>query len=206
MANAIDDQWLCTYKGTLDGQLMLSTFLYRNTVNDPAFPAEVDAAIKINAALTAGGNIQGKLLACLPANYTLDALWVQKIRPVRYRRTTFIKNLPGTSANNSDAPNLAQAVTRQSTLANRHTTGTLHLPVPTGPGSILSGNLTGVQLIVLNVLAAQMPAILAPAGSIFQFTPILFNRTVGGPVYTVDTAAGQITVRTMHRRTVGLGK
>lgn len=188
-----------TIRGILAQQTTLSVFHYM--LNDAAIPDGEAFFTPFNASFNvATGVVDLYRLACCE-DFSLQEVTYQWISPTRFRKKSFAPFIGGGAiVDNSLPPNVAQVVTKRSDVATRHGVGTLHVPsVPFG--QVDQGIISVPQLAKLNSLAATLSALLVTA----RMTPILLNRAAPAQSPTITSAVAQRTVRTMRRRTVGLG-
>lgn len=201
---AIGDVMLLSFSGSWHGQRVLNTFYYAITgiVGAPtnaAFQAAFDTAI------SAGGNLQAKFLACCPVSYTLTERWIQTVAPLRLVKTINASGSPGSSAAPSTTANLAAVITRKGGVANRHNIGSLHVPYGNADFGMANGIIGGVQKVAMDALAAQMTQVVT-VGGLGTVTPVLWFKPSILNVAPIIQANTQTTVRVMRRRTVGVGK
>jgi len=200
----VDDKFQVVFWGQCNGQRILNTFGY--------VAAEIgSAAVKLDAAytqildkLTGVGSIEAHLIAVSSANYTLDRITVQLVKPDRWMPATRTINLPGALPDAAQTQNVAASIERRGIRARRTNVGRIQVMIPQGEDYINAGLLMVDYKGELNGLAGAMlekiefgvggnlyPAIW-PAGVIGDYAPIVATRV-------------QDTVRVMRRRTVGLG-
>lgn len=210
MPLAVDDIFLVTFKGECANQTILNTFYYRiDELGTAPLPTDYQAQTILADALTAGGAdiLQTPFINCMPQNYTLSEVWVQKVFPARYRKYVEAEAAEGTIAADALATNLAAVVSRFGIQANRHNIGSLHVgPIPTGSTWQVDGQITSTYKALLITLGSAMLEVVDLLGSNkIKWVPVLFAAT-GTPVHNdIVTTVAQDTVRTMRRRTVGLG-
>lgn len=210
MPLAVDDIFLVTFKGECANQTILNTFYYRiDELGTAPLPTDLQAESILADALTAGGAdvLQTLFLACLPQNYTLSEVWVQKVFPARYRKHVEAEAAEGTIAADALATNLAAVISRFGIEANRHNIGSVHIgPIPTGATWQVDGQVTSTYKAALIAFGGAMLEEIDLLGSNkIKWVPTLF-AAVGTPVHAdIQTTVAQDTVRVMRRRTVGLG-
>lgn len=203
-AAAVNQIYRVILRGTLCSQQLQTTFDYR--INQLTVPHDVSEVYSdIAAVITEAGGLVEKFLDCVPSNYTCVDAFIQCIYPTRVRGGVVIVNLPGERAA-SDASNISANVQRFGELAARRAVGGVRVPVSTDPADIAIGFVTAGQFTALNALGTAMTvAINGPdTGAVLQ--PVIYNRSFIPNYSTVTGASAKNTVRTMHRRTVGLGK
>jgi len=204
---AVGQVYLMTLKGTMDGQLILNTqhYLLSNltapyTIDDVA--NDIDAWWR---SLIVFPTPYGRYLFCLPPEYNHDQTWIQCIDPVRYRKKVFGGLGAGQSINSGKWANSGQTITRRGDLANRANIGSFHMVLPsTDPGA--GGSISGLALAALSNMADVLKLTIPLAGAIGTMEPVLYHRQKVPNFSLITQTVAQTTVRTMHRRTVGLGK
>jgi hypothetical protein len=205
---AVNQKYLLTFVGRLNGQTVLNTFWYDLFTVGPA--ASVEAVYDvIDAQVFAGGGLQQKFLAVCPDNYTLEQKWIQLIWPTRIMKRVLASNTAGTWLNGADTPNLASVITRRAEIADKHSVSTLHIPLPDPAVILTEGVITNAPyLAALQALAAEMKDdLVGPGAPATTLRPVIFNPAQEAPPstrYIVQTVVNT-TSRVMRRRTVGLG-
>lgn len=202
---SVGDQYLVTIRSVLNNQAVLSTYCYRLQVLDPAFNTSGAVAAQMQAVFMLPGGLIPTYRSCCPTNMTINGTQIQVIRPVRFVSDFFAIGLNGTGGSTSEAQNLACTITRKGDLANRKCIGSLHIPLPTGPLSVLGGVIQPLQSAAMLAHGTQMIATVAPGLSTTQLIPILNNKNVFPGWNQVRVCTPQLAARTMHRRTLGLG-
>lgn len=209
MPLAVDDIFLVTTVGECADQTILNTFYYRiDELGVAPLPTDLQAqSILADALFGVADILKSAFLDCLPQNYTLNDVWVQKVFPARYRKTVESQAAEGTILADALATNLAAVVSRFGIEANRHNIGGVHIgPVPTGTDYQIDGQITGTYKSKLITLGGAMLEEVDLLGSNkIKWVPTLFAAT-GTPVHAdIMTTVAQNTLRVMRRRTVGLG-
>lgn len=199
----VGQKYLVTFKGTLDGQQIRTTWWYQlSAVTGVPTTAQVESSI--NTILSAAGSLADLYAAVAPANYTLDSIAVQCVEPVRVRGQDFPNGLNGT-AGDCNAPGTAVVITLQGDLSGRSHQCTKHIPASTDVGDIAAGFCIGPYFTKLQNLAngAVLPITgLAPG---YTASPIIRNGPGNAQVTPIITGAAKSTIRTMRRRVVGRG-
>ena len=205
-APTVPSNFLHTFVGTLCDQVIMSTFWWRLIDKGTAvnvLEIEDDFISKINAV----GGLTEKYLALCPNNYTLDEIWMQQIWPTRLMKSVYPQGIAGTSGFVASTANLAWAIERRGEVADRRSVGSLRGPIATDPLLIDNGG-------ILNLAYKAAMDALAVVMKTTQTTPVksaIFNPVVWNPRNAVFLPAVIVqvlpkhTVRTSHRRTVGLG-
>ena len=193
-------------RGVYETQRFISLFHYR--YERPS--GEVDGRVLIN---TVNPLINAVGLNFLVSNYA-DAVhqsavleevvyqWIWPTRRARVVKTPAV--LSGTQPGDKAAPNLAMALTKQSDLAGRAGVGTLHMP------ALTLGNLNGGYFTLFGqdtygkMLTRLSDVINIEFGE--NLIPVILHRANPAVSPAITNAYSNNTVRTMHRRTVGLGE
>lgn len=193
-------------RGTYDSQRFISLFHYKyelpsgdtngilliNTIN-PLFNS-ADA-----------GTVLKEYTDCLNEQAVVEEVvyqWVQPTRRARVVKSPVIAN--GAVLGDGAPPNLAMSLTKRSDVAGRHGVGTLHMPALTA-ANYNRGRFT---LLGQDLYGPLQTAILSPLNIEFgeNMVPIVYDRVVPANSAEITTVVNNQTVRTMHRRTVGLGE
>lgn len=193
-------------KGRMDDQRILSFFHYRyDTIDVP-----IDGAGLID---TFNPLFNGAAAPTVVKAYTdvtttgvlLEEVVYQWIQPTRRARVSKIPAVAAGSVIGDQLPcNLAVALTKKSETAGRHGHGTLHLP------GILTDFVVSSRLTLLGadsygpLLDALFKTFDLVGGA--KMVPVIYNRTNPDTSVPITTAQVEQTVRTMHRRTVGVGE
>jgi len=194
--------------GELCDQTILNSWYYRCLTSNPPDPL-IDYRQYLDGIkdeLVAAGGLEEQYLDALPANYTLMKWRIQPIWPTRLRYKDYERITAGTNQGTSVTANLAISVSRFSVQGGRRGIGRLQVPAITE--HLLNGKyIAGGYGAVLQDLADEMKLDINVGGfTPLDLTPVLFNFRAPNPTaYHVDETFVQNTVRTMHRRTVGLG-
>jgi hypothetical protein len=146
------------------------------------------------------------LRAVLPPEYTWDALWVQRVAPIRVAKYELLIGVIGGDAEHANTANSAQVILRRGDLANRHNQGSVHLLYPNLDAGTVDGELSAGRIAALEALAGFYATGFAlPDTS--QIAPVLFPGGTLDVTKAVPISATSVNprVRTMRRRTVGLG-
>jgi hypothetical protein len=200
------DTWIVTFRGSLFNQLIMNTFHYR--VAYLATPGTTNAKQGVLYGLMNGaGGMVTKYLACLPDQYVLTRVDIQKIGPYRTVANQTTEGSSGTNGLDALRSNSAYSIERRSELARRFDIGRVQIPATDDSAWTNNGQ---VQIAALNALQAFAPYLYNPQGTLGAtdtFQPVL-SRIGGGVRINTDLlqATVQSTVRTMRRRTVGVGK
>jgi hypothetical protein len=202
---AVGDVCLVTYRGSLNSQRILNTFVY----GVQAFTGTPDQSLALDALvakLNTTGNLTDKYLNCVPADYTLAQIWAQVIRPLRWAKHIYPQGTAGNGGNASVTSNLAMSITRRGARGRRKDVSSLHVPVSGDVSEVNGGFLQTGILISGNALALQLRTLVATTTPAVDWVPVIFNGPTFIDVTPITAAFAQDTVRVMRRRTVGLGE
>lgn len=209
MSVASNDIFLATLDGSANGQRIMLTATYRIvSITSPPFD-EKSVSEDMAARLGAGGAdvLETAYLNCMPSNYTLNKISVQKIWPVRYRRYEEVSGNAGNIANVALSSNVATVLSFHSEMAGRSQVANKHIgPLATAVGWYTGGELTAGYKAVLGALRNAMLLNVTAAGW-YTAAPTIYHPGDVVPKWN-DITNGQVldTVRVMRRRTVGLGE
>jgi len=129
----------------------------------------------------------------------------QWLFPTRRARIVKVPAVPtGAIADAPLPPNVALTITKRSDVAGRHGVGSLHMP-GTGIAGLNGGEWIPVYLDSFgSLLTALHQSVNIEFGQ--NLVPVIFNRTTPTDSVEITSANSNVTVRTMHRRTVGVGE
>jgi hypothetical protein len=195
--------------GQVNNQSTISVFNYRVSAivgaTDPNTTADAINALQI---LPAG--VAGAALPCLPSNWSGGGVECQRVYP-RVWRTVIRSDVwapNGTNASIANTSNVAQVITRRTNSSGRSQVSDLHLPCPTATAAIVNGNLSAAQQALLATYAPALYTSISILAGAVVLDPVIWHRAPANPPDYWDVIFGfkvQPTVRTMRRRTVGLG-
>lgn len=191
--------------GSLNAQTIITLFQYQNiNPSDPNDEYTVPLN-KLYTELTAAGKLFDAYLDVMPSNYTLDFIRMQPVYPQRIRFIDSVRNDPGANAAAASTSNLAASIERFGVVGGRRAVGRIQLPIPDGKytgGNITNGGYIGIMVDLITQMVAK-PVTNTPS---ITWNPVIHNLANPQPL-TVDVTGGILkeSVRTMHRRTVGLG-
>jgi hypothetical protein len=207
---AIGDVCLVSFFGTLASQRIINTFHYKAT-GVPTVPLVEDWWANyagMATALAVGGALQPTFLACMCDEYQLDFVRIQRLLPTRTLFRDTLRNLAGTYADDPCPPNTAVSIERKGQIADRHSIGRVQLAGPP-VGEVTAGLISGGYLAICDTFGANLKANITTAANV-TMTPVLLGYTPGPVIVPVVTPVVAYktysAVRTMHRRTVGLGE
>jgi len=192
------------YEGRHAGQQVMNvmTYVYDGGAVTEDGPLVVD---EIDFDTTQAGKMWDLWLDCLSHDVQDCVRYYQWIHPIRYAYVLKGNDVvtEGNVAGDALPPNCSQAVTRRTNFAGREETSTLKLPgVPADMvlgGFIIDAHLTTLQLFVDESCKE------IPLGSGSKLVPIPWNKISPGSANQIRVGYAHNTVRTMRRRTVGLG-
>lgn len=193
-----------TFRGTVNAQRCLTILHYRLKTTSP-LPDGAGALNTIAHQLQQVGGLQDIMLQAIASNAVLGALRLQWVYPNRYIFDEFNENVgPGKwTSGPCNAPNLAAAIEKRTNKSGRAFRGTTHLWGV--PQDSLAGGLFGANYTIkLDALADKIPEVIVTT-SAGTLTPIIYNRHAPVGSLPIESALAQGEVRTMRRRTVGLG-
>jgi hypothetical protein len=191
-----------TFRGTVLQQEMLSIFHYQLD----AAGGLTDGAAYLDAFLNLvdnAGGLHEKFMDCMSSDYTNARLKAQWIIPTRFAYREQVPTITtGAVASEVAGPNQAVAVNKRTEIAGVHGRGVLHMPgVP--KTFTTTGAVNGVGFGFYNAFGDAMQLDVAPLAG--PAHPGIFNRTTPGDFPILNNVVVSEKVRTMHRRTVGLG-
>lgn len=188
------------------GQNMLSVFHYQLQLGG----APVDGLSLITAAdavinLTTAGSLLADHVTAVHETVSYQEIvyqWIYATRRARVTKTPAL--LLGDVTGTPLPPNSAAAVTKRSDTAGRHGVGTLHMP-GLAIESVSDGVLNATGLAYYTPILTSVGTTITPAiGQ--KLIPVIYNRSNPELSQPISTALIQDSVRTMHRRTVGVGQ
>jgi len=198
------DKFLVSFVGELLNQRIINTFWYGvESVVGP--PNSNDVADALRAALIATGGLRADFLPCVPDNYVLQFMWIQRVDSPRLLKKIYPDNSPGTWGVDTDASNIAGTITRRGDLALRTAIGSLHVPISSDPTSIIAGELSITLNTRFNTLANELLVPINLTG-IANLVPIIRNGPLAAQVTPITSVTVHPEVRTMRRRTLRLGE
>lgn len=190
----------------LFGQRLLSVFHYQLTIvggplDGPTVINTFDGIVNV----VGGASLLQTYVDAISVDVTVEAIvyqWIYNNRRARVVKTPALT--AGTVVGTTSPPNIAAAVTKRSEVAGRHGVGTLHMPGLVN-GSIDGGNLTIAGMDLYGALQTNLatPINVGGGGNMY---PVIWNRLNPANPVKVTTSEVKNTVRTMHRRTVGVGE
>jgi len=150
---------------------------------------------------------QPAYLACLPQNYMLEDVTAQAVHPVRYAHGQYLSNTPGAIATDATASNVAATFVRYGELAGRNKISVSHIgPVP--PGQYTGGYTTVPYNLLLATCAGTFKTPTSTLAPTIVLDPVVLHRDPNANPATnlLEYYRIGFTLRTMRRRTVGVGE
>jgi len=195
-----------SFKGTYQGQRFLTILHYAVdtgfvATDGPTMINDFNAAFNLAGA----GNGMQRYADCLNANANIEQVVYQFIALVRRARVVKVPAVGlGQVIGTDSPPNIAAALTKQSDTAGRHGYGTVHMPALVNE-SFAGGTLTIGGLAVYGGFLSELFRIYTLGGG-RSLLPVIFRRADPANSVVVLRSIAQDPVRTMHRRTVGVGE
>jgi len=196
---------LYTIVGDMNAQTILTTFHYKviGSSGDEGYNITLDRFLAYQFGTD---GLLTKMLPFMPSNYTVNTHRVQPIYPTRQRYIEASVGGSGDWPTGNEIQNVAMSIKRLALSPTRQGVGRIQLPFPSAlanDGSIVLGTIAAELAAFTDACNAEF----TPTDSTVAFQPVLFGKDANGnyqssPVYTHIPMS---TVRTMHRRTVGLG-
>lgn len=135
----------------------------------------------------------------------VQSVYAQVIYPVRYRAVRVVIARPGLQAFDAGTNNIALSVTKQGAVAGRGKTGRIQIP-GLAQKWLIDGYWDGAVVAQLNDHCEfWLTNNWTPVGGGVTMKPCLW-RPQNASTNDIIAVQGQDTVRTMRRRTVGVGK
>lgn len=190
----------------MNGQVLLSVFHY--LINTGGGPVDGVTAIEEMNVLwnsSAPDTFLSDYAGCITGAVTINAIVFQWITTTRRARVVKAPEVTGGILTGDTMPqNLAAAITKRSETAGRRGVGTLHMPAIL-VANVSAGQLTTTGLAVYDDFLPRLSEeiLLVTSG---RMIPVVYHRTNPALSAPITGAEQQRTVRTMHRRTVGVGQ
>jgi len=209
----IGDVIECNVNYAYQDQLYINTFPYRitqasaelNVTNACLIWAE-DWVVGAVSPFTALKNL-------IAQNVTISSVSVQKIEPVRYRRAVHVLATPGLYAFDAATGNVAATITRAAEMSGRRYVGSIHIPA-LAQNAMETGTISLDYKALMSTVGARMlNEFTAGTDGLLRGVPVLIHRVWNPETekWQYDgntqlwTSIPQEQVRTMRRRTIGLG-
>jgi hypothetical protein len=137
-------------------------------------------------------------LACFSANYVLQQLLVQPVKPVGTVEAVAVTGGAGTVGGNDNVSQAAVILTRKTNIPGKGGRGRIFMgPVPLAFTGVT--NPDQASLLNYNVLIPNLMAILASGG--WSFAPVLWKRKTSSPIVLTGFNANTM-VRTRRSRAI----
>lgn len=210
MATAVGDIYEVAAVGRCFSQRIILTHHYRLNAINPDVSEYAASISLLNAVRDGGGGgdiLESLYLDCLPNNYELQYWRCQLISPVRFAYVSANRNVTGTNATQAQTANLHGAITLRSSRAGREQHGTKKIgPCPDGIDVMNNGVFDAGYIAKLDLLGGSLVSDAVDALLGATWNPVIYNRSLA-PYYSLAlTWFTAPEVRTMHRRTVGVGE
>lgn len=195
------------YEMELDAQeMMMVLYLEPLTIVISDYLDAMEDLVDELSATLAGGGFWNPIKAVQSNELTYTAISAQRVHPTRDVKVSNDLALPGDDVDAAAPPNVAMSVTKRTLLATRRGVGRIQipgLPVTKLDEGLWNETLTtNVSTIVNNSLIATL---VTDGGNEWRWVLPQIGQ-VDGPFQPITSAFAHRTVRTMHRRTVGLGQ
>lgn len=195
-----------SFKSRYQEQRCISLFHYRYETQ--AAPVDgvqlintLDAALNTNVA----GSLLYEYLNPLNQGLTMEQLVYQWVFSSRRPRIVKVPTKVQGGTMGPQAPvNVALAITKRSDVANRHGIATLHMPGHS-QGGLNNGEWSQVYVESFGNLLTQLHRSINIEFGI-NLVPVIYNRVEPAKSIEITSANSNYTIRTMHRRTVGVGE
>lgn len=196
------------YNGTVNGQKVVSVLHWVVSTQWSADNLMLEYQnIYDQIKATGTFDITTYYLECCSQDYTLDTIDLQFVWPVRYVSRKFTSGGTGVPAVPCSAQNLSAVIEKYTILAGRKYRGSLHVPaIP--DGAYTGGELEAAYVPTLADLAAAIKQQIAEDSGPGLLDPVIYHRGPNeNPKHTkVANTVVMPYIRTMRRRTVGVGK
>jgi len=207
----VGDRVLVTFRGILNAQRIMTTFLYRCSA---AVTPNVQNSVLIDlvAQMSLTGGVWTRFMNFMPTNYICDEVWAQVISPARFRKTVVTKDQAGFNDVATGTSNIQGSITRVGEMARRFDVGGIRLPIGTSDEVMLDGLLTATQKTMMELICDAMRLTIITPAPACTFIPQVgvpkgTEADPRDPSMSVDLSDAfvQPEVRVMPRRTVGRG-
>lgn len=206
-ATAVGDIYQVTVKGSIHGQITLTTFKYELFEVLEPNPTTDTVALDVFTEWHKEDGIAFFIKSSCPSTWTYQETWCQRIANQRtVKNTSIVASGPGTRPA-ATTTNVSSCITRRGEAATRSAVGGIRLPL--SPADVLNGELIGAVKIPLQELAIAMRFNITSTDVKLRpvlFTPAKLSPPVPASFHPILFTSVQTTARVMRRRTVGLGK
>lgn len=208
MSLQVGDILAVSFRASLFEQRIINVLHYKleSTASTGSSEADLQRWADTMAGQAAVANTPtNSLLSLACPEYNLDEVRVQRVYPARTIYAQAFINQPGTHAGNCVSPNQAFSILKRGNVPGRFAVGRVQIAgIPSN--SILNGEVTvGYQLDLAN-FKAGFAATLNTIGPNMSMKPVIFNPVHVPHSTDIFEWVEQLTVRTMHRRTVRVGE
>lgn len=182
----------------------------RTVAADVPWTDVVEALRKnLTVQLAGAGNVETPYRACLPEQVFFSHVDMQLVWPIRLAKQSFTMTGSGTHENSTETANQAAVITFRSEDTGRDKVANYHIgPIPQAIAAQDEGYVAASYKENLTDLADGMFQTVTDAPNSLIMDPIIYHRdeTLMDLSYDVFFSyVVQETVRTMRRRTVGIG-
>ncbi len=206
MALAVGDILELKILGTLLNQRVMTVLHYRIASYVSSAPEVTDTGAILDEIIggTVGATPLASILDCQADNYARNTCTLQKVAPTR---SIYIdRGAPGvgTIADSCTLPNVSGVMTKRGAAGGRRGIGGMHFPgLP--PSMYTDGSITAAYGVLMIAAQANLLAVLTTTLPAATLVPVIYNPGATPNHQDIAILEIQTTVRTMHRRTVGLG-
>jgi len=203
---AVGDYLQCTYRYLVAGQENLNIFHYLVAEGAPADFDDVATELWTDFLSDDVIGIQPKLQAVMSEDVVITNCDIQKIYPVRYAYKRFnLTGVNGLLASPVASPNLCWSITLQGDEAGTGNQGRKQIG-GMAEESINAGFISGaVNGGPGDAVTDWWPGSIFLPTATQELRPSIYKRSNPATSVTITHTTKHNTVRTMHRRTVGLG-
>jgi hypothetical protein len=199
----VNDVVEVTFKGTLFEQIVMSVFHYKYIGTVPIANGP-GALLTFLTNLSAAGELKDTYVACCGPEYTMTEQRAQIVYPTRQVYLSAAVNFPGTNAGACTAPNVSAVVLKSPDQAGHGRTGSLHVPGVPATG-YAGGELTNAYALTMANLATKVAKQTFAVVNAGDMQALIWSHRKPTTPSVIQGARVNPYVRTMHRRTVGLG-
>lgn len=185
--------------------LLTRTFVVKGTVNPGDTTVQsLQHILDFTKATGLGTSLTDQIMNNLPSNYAMDFLRAQVVAPTR----SVLVDQPQTTVTGgwgtaTETTNLQGAITFRTDFGGRNQVSTIKVgPLPTDAAA--DGLLEASYKAELADTALRLTEVIPIVAGGFELYPVIWHRP-GATYNYIRTAVTQDQVRTMRRRTVGLG-
>lgn len=203
MALIVNDKVRLTVIGTLFGQSIQNVFDYQILVNSTQGDTSI-ALADMAQAFFQGTNPGLSMLACQSPQYVNTGVRAQVITPARSRFILDPTGEPGTHPSDCTVPNIAATITKYGPFGTRSNIGSTHIAgIP--DGVVSAGTFVPAYQTLLNTFASRFTNIFTVPAETTEARMVIFQTATPLNTRAVVQAVARTTVRTMRRRTLGVG-